>query len=82
LRCSAAWITPEKIELVAGPAGFDVRPARDVILQLVDIVRDPAPRFIAPEVVRQVDFDGLTHPCDVARRSALFKAAQESMTWP
>src|SRR6185369_779680 len=68
-----------QVELVAGPVGFDPGPARNMLLQLVDVVRDSAPRLFAPEPVGKVDFDGLTHPCDVGRCSALFKLRQGSM---
>src|SRR6188472_3981542 len=50
-----------------------------MLLQLVDVVGDPAPRLLTPKLVREIDFDGLTHCCDVARGSALFKARHGSM---
>ena len=48
-----------EVELVAGPAGFDVRSARNVLMQAMDVVGDPAPRLLLAEVVREVDCDGL-----------------------
>ena len=50
-----------------------------MLLELVEIVGDPAPRLVLAEIVREIDFDGLSHGCDVARRSALFKARHRSM---
>jgi hypothetical protein len=32
-----------------------------MLLELVDIVRDPSPRLVLAELVREIDFDGLTH---------------------
>ena len=48
-----------QVQLVAGPSGFDLGPARDVILQAVDIVGDAPPRLVLAEVVREIDFDWL-----------------------
>src|SRR5215208_6107576 len=48
-----------EVELVAGPAGFDLSSAGNVLLEAVDVVRDPPPRLVLAEVVREVDFDGL-----------------------
>ena len=48
-----------EVELVAGPAGLHLRAARNMLLELVDVVGDAAPRLVLAEVVRQVDVDGL-----------------------
>ena len=48
-----------EVELVAGPARLDLRAARNMLLELVDVVGDPAPRLVLAEVVGKVDFDGL-----------------------
>ena len=48
-----------EIELIASPAGFDLRAARNVLLQPVDVVGDPPAGLVLAEAVRQVDFDGL-----------------------
>ena len=68
-----------EIELVASPAGLNVSAARNMLLELVEIVGDAPPGFVLAEVVRQVDIDGLSHICDVARRSPLFKAYPPSI---
>lgn len=68
-----------EIELIAGPAGLHLRAARNMLLELVEIVGDPAPRLVFAKLVRKIDFDGLSHSCDVARRSALFKLQHRSM---
>ena len=47
---------------VSGPAAVHMAgPARDMIPELVDIVRDPAPRFIAAQLMRQIDVDWPLH---------------------
>src|SRR6476659_10336686 len=68
-----------KIKLIPRPSRLDLRAAGDKLLELMDIVGDPAPRLVLAEVVREVDVDGLSHSCDVARRSALFKPSHWSM---
>ena len=68
-----------EVELVAGPAGVDLRTPGNLVLELVHVVGDPAPRLVLAEVVRKIDFDGLSHCCDVGGRSALFKLPHESM---
>src|SRR4051794_8798526 len=68
-----------EVELVAAPARLHLGAAGDVLLKLVDIVGDSAARFFLAEIVGQVDVDGLTHMCDVARRLALFKHRHGSM---
>jgi hypothetical protein len=50
-----------------------------MLLELVDVVGDPAPRLVLAEIVGKVDVDGLGHSCDVGRCSALFKPSHESM---
>jgi hypothetical protein len=63
-----------EVELIAGPPGLDVGAARNVVLQLVNVVRDPPPRFVLAELVREVDFDWVCHDSDtVGGQSALFK---------
>ena len=64
-----------EVELVAGPARLHLRAAGNMLLQLVDVVGDAAPRLVLAELVRQVDFDGLCHRCDVARAFSAFQAA-------
>src|SRR5258708_39026429 len=71
-----------EVELVTGPARLHLRPAGDMLLKLVDVVGDAPPRLVLAEVVGQGDVDGLSHNCDVARRSALFKLACRSMIPP
>ena len=71
-----------EVELIAGPAGLYLRASRNMFLELVDIVGDPAPSLVLAELVREIDFDGLIHSCDVARRSALFKLQHRSMISP
>src|SRR5258708_6024700 len=71
-----------EVELVSGPSRLHLRPAGDMLLKLVDVVGDAPPRLVLAEVVGQVDVDGLSHNCDVARRSALFKLACRSMIPP
>jgi hypothetical protein len=50
-----------------------------MFLKLVDVVGDAPPRLVLAEVVRDINVDGLSHACDVDRRSALFKALHKSM---
>jgi hypothetical protein len=50
-----------------------------MLLQLVDIVGDASPRLVLAEAVGEIDVDGLSHFCDVASRSALFKARWRSI---
>src|SRR5260221_10880854 len=68
-----------EVELVTGPARLNLRAAGDMLLKLMNIVRDAPPRLVLAEVVGKVDIDGLSHCCDVGRRSALFKLRQGSM---
>ena len=48
-----------EVKLVTGPAGFDLSTAGDMLLKLMDVVRDPPTGLVLAEVVREVDFDGL-----------------------
>jgi hypothetical protein len=32
-----------------------------MLLELVDVIRDPPPRLVLAELVREIDFDGLSH---------------------
>ena len=48
-----------EVELIPGPARLNLRAARNMLLELVDVVGDPAPRLVLAEVVREVDVDGL-----------------------
>src|SRR5947208_2286724 len=68
-----------KVELVAGPAGLNLRPARNMVGELVHVVSDAAAGFVLAEAVGQVDVDGLTHICDVGPCSALFKPCGSPM---
>jgi hypothetical protein len=68
-----------EVELIAGPPGLDLSTAGDLLLELVYVVGDPPPRLVLAEVVGDIDVDGLSHSCDVARRSALFKPRHESI---
>ena len=68
-----------EIELIAGPARLHLCAARNMLLELVNIIGDPATRLVLAKLVRKIDFDGLIHNCDVARRSALFKLLHRSM---
>ena len=68
-----------QIQLVAGPTAVNLRTARNMLLQLVNVVSDPPASLVLAEAVGDVDFDGLSHRCDVARRSALFKFTHRSM---
>jgi hypothetical protein len=43
-----------------------------MLLELVNVVGNAAPRFVLAEAVGKVDVDGLSHFCDVGRCSALF----------
>ena len=45
----------------------------------MDVVGDAPPRLVLAEVVGEVDVDGSSHICDVARRSALFKRRRATM---
>ena len=54
----------------------DRRPARDMLLELVDVVGDAPPGLFAAKLVRQIDLDGLGHSPTVGGRSALFKPGQ------
>ena len=54
----AVW-TDAEVQLVAGPAGFDLCSTRNVVLKLVDVAGDTAPRLVLAEGVGQFDFDGL-----------------------
>src|SRR5439155_14096421 len=54
-RFDAVAERPDReVELVAGPAGFDLRAARDMLVELMDIVGDPPPRLVFAEAVREV----------------------------
>jgi hypothetical protein len=50
-----------------------------MLLQLVRVVGDAAPRFFLAELVGKVDFDGLCHGGDVGRCSALFKLREQTI---
>ena len=50
-----------EVELVAAPARLHLRAAGNMLLELVDVVGDAAPRLVLAEVVGQVDVDGLGH---------------------
>ena len=64
-----------EVELVAGPAGLHLRAAGNMLLQLVDVVGDPAPRLVLAEVVGQVDVDGLCHCMRCRPPFSAFQAA-------
>jgi len=64
-----------EIELVAGPSRLDLRAARNVLLELMDVVGDPPPRLVLAEVVREIDVDRLRHGCDSGRAFSAFQAA-------
>jgi len=68
-----------EVQLIPRPPRLHVSAARDVLLQLVDIVGDAPPGLVLAEIVGQVDVDGLSHLRDVGRRSALFKPMHRSM---
>src|SRR5579872_6888049 len=50
-----------------------------MLLKLVDVVGNSAPRLVLAEVVGQINVDGLSHSCDVGGYSALFKLEWPSM---
>ena len=63
-----------EVELVAEPSvNRPGRTARNMILELMDIVGDAPPGLFAAKLVRQVDLDGLLHWPTVGSRSPLFK---------
>ena len=48
-----------EIQLVARPARLDLSASGNMLLKLVDVVRDAPPGLVFPETVRKVDFDRL-----------------------
>ena len=69
-----------KGELIADPGRLHLSASRDMLLQLVNIVGDPAPRLVLAKIVGKIDVDGLSHICDVGGCSALFKLGWPAMT--
>ena len=55
--CPIAWTS----RLSWSPAHLDsdLRAAGDVLLELVDVVGDAAPRLVPAELMRKIDVDGL-----------------------
>ena len=54
-------LLPGMLGMFAGVIQGALQKKGDVLLELVDVVGDAAPRFVLAEIMRQVDVDGLSH---------------------
>lgn len=50
-----------EVELVTNPSRLNLGAAGDVFVKMVNVGGDTASRFLLSELVRKVDFDGLSH---------------------
>lgn len=48
-----------EVELVSRPPRFDMRSARNMLVEPMNIIGDPAAGLVLAEVVRKIDFDWL-----------------------
>ena len=78
---STAWPIAWTVRLSVSPAQVEstsAGAARDMVLELVDIAGDAAPRLVAAELVREVDVDRALHGRKDGRAALLFNRAQRS----